>query len=271
MTRQRSLAALLLGAACSSPPPTAPNWVDGVASADVPPALQSRLRASISSDVLELAGRGRGGLAVVGSDRARLVLDHPVGGTAMAVSMGPDGLAVTIPARRTHLVSPAASRALGAVSGGLAGSDTIVAVLAGRLPLAVSSSRRWQAAPGGGRVRLEGPRGLVVDALLDEGCRCPVQTVLRDAQHSVLLTASYRDWSEGDAGLRPGGSTLEIPALDLGIDLDFDRWSAEAPAAPIDLTAPEGFDRQPLQPALDRLGEQALRAAMRAGADRPRR
>lgn len=189
----------------------------------------------------------------------------------MAVSMGPEGLAVTIPARRRHLVSPAATRALGAVSGGMAGSDTIVAVLAGRLPLAVSTSRQWRDEPVGGRLRLEGPRGLSVEALLDERCRCPVRTVVRDPQQSVLLTASYRDWSEGDAGLRPGGATLEIPALDLGVDLDFDRWSAEAPGAPIDLSAPAGFDRQPLQPALDRLGAQALGAAVRAGADPPAR
>lgn len=255
-----ALIALLMGPGCAKkrPPVEAPAQAPPVVlqmaqSRPIPDPLQARYSFRIRSERLDLAGSTNGVLIVDRPGNAHLALLAPIGGPVFTLSSDGAGVSVVLPRDRRHLVSPDAQGVLNEAAGGFASLDDLFGLLVGDLPLddarVVGRTEREDEV----HVVLDGPNETVVVVVLDPALATPkLLQAQRDGQR--VLSASWAPFQEVDGALLPTEVALEVPALDLRIDLRYRSWRVleEVPDV-FGLGAPAGFSTGSLEEALREL------------------
>jgi len=114
--------------------------------------------------------------------------------------------------------------------------------------------------------RLQGVRALDdgrVMALLDGGDGVVVSVVLRPTDgtpaslvaqrgDSRLLAATFAEFEDGAGALLPTDVAVEVPGLDLRVDLEYRSWRRPDPVPDVfGVSAPPGFTTEPLGPLLE--------------------
>ncbi len=258
---------LLLGCPKRPEPPPPPPDVEPEVVLDlarervVPDPLRSRLTVRVASPVLEVAGSTGGGIVVDRPGRLRLDVFGPLGATLFTVVS--DGLAFDVVSWREsqHFASERAELALRELTGGVAGLDDLLAVLVGDLPFPeVEAAALLRLDDGAAMVTLEGPEGIVVEAVLDPLRGTPSSFAARDGHGALVLSAEYGDYApiagEGTP-LVPDRILLYVPELQLTLELRYRGWSTpdEEPGV-FTVAVPADFESIPLEEAIRQLRAQ---------------
>ncbi|MFK7929215.1 MAG: hypothetical protein AB8H79_13560 [Myxococcota bacterium] len=260
MSRWLPWLALVL-AACAGE--SAQDLLDRSAARPTAPRLQARFRATMTGPHPTLSGAVQGGVLIERPVGARLDLQGFGGATVASSVLAHDGLSVSLPARRQHLVSPWAAKALGAASGGDLKTDDLLALWVGRLPLEGRALLASHSGPEGVAVVLSGPSGTQLRAELSRDCACPSAAEVVDAQGRPLVSIRYESWTEAHGLPLPDELWVRAPIGGTELRVSVTAWERADRALQPNLAAPDGFEQQPLQPALDRLARRATRELRR--------
>lgn len=217
----------------------------------VPEVVAARVSLKVRSKPLKLAGTVGAGLVVERPGRGRLDVVGPFGGTLLTLSSDGEALSVLLVGARRHLVAADAEAVVREVSSGAAGLDDLVSVLVGDIPFDdVEATAVSAAEDGSAMARLEGPRDTELEVHLDQA-GMPTRIDAFDPKGGLLLSAVYEGFEEVDGGTLPTALTLELPSLELTIDMRYKSWSVLG-EAPVDFTVgtPEGFAAESLEDAV---------------------
>ncbi|HHO54683.1 MAG TPA: hypothetical protein ENK18_28375 [Deltaproteobacteria bacterium] len=255
--------ALLIG--CPKPPPQPPvprpppqpsaqdALLDEALERTAPGRLRGRFGFKIHSERLGLSGSTGGALIFDRPGRGHLAVLGPLGGPLLTLQTDGIGLAVAIQRDRQHLVVDDAGAQLQQQTGGVADLDAILGLLIGQLPLGgLQIEEREPLDDGDLRITFAGPQQTTVIVVIDDPAAVPVSLEARGEGDVLLVSATYGPFApmtEGGDVLLPTEVSLQIPALDLQLDIQYkDRGWAVLTDVPdvFGLQPPEGFTSRPL-------------------------
>lgn len=262
MTHRNALLGLTLALGCARTlkpevAARAPSAVLELARArPVADPLQARFSMKVRSRVLQVAGSTHGALIVDRPGQGHFALMGPVGGPIFTLSSDGQGVSVLLPRDGRHLVASDADRVLDEVGGGLLGVDDLFGLLLGVLPLEEARITRKTPLPEGRvQVTLAGPEAtrLVVTLRTTDGT--PESLAVYGDAHAPLLVAAYSTFESGDDGsLLPTAVAVEVPRLDLRLELAYRSWKVPDPVPDVfGLGAPSGFRTESLEHAVREL------------------
>lgn len=250
-----ALVALLGGCARQAPGAAGERTAEAiVASARaraVPDPLQGRFSIRLRSRRLDVAGSTGGAVVLDPPGRGHLAIFGPLGGPWYTLTTDGDAVSVVATREQRHYVEDDADALVRALVPGLRDVDELFGLLVGRVPL---DDERLQ----GLRVLDDGR----VMALLDAGDGVRVSVVLRPEDgtpaslvaqrgNERLLAATFGNFQPDAGALLPTDVAVEVPSLDLRVDLAYRSWrSPDAAPDVFGLAAPPGFVTEPLAPLL---------------------
>lgn len=248
MRGARTLVALLVATGCGAKrvTPQGPRLEDdallqAVRARPVPDVLQGRFSIKMRSPKLGIvAPRLAGALVIQRPDRAWVAVYDPVG--SPVVQLASDGARVIFLNGRDRIavVEEGAADMLAEASGGQLRMADVVDVLLGMVPLdrLAAVGREAPTEPDGPvRYDFRGPADTRVVAWLDAVGGTPTRVELWAGADSPAVVATYPPFTaQEDGTLLPSGLLVEVPVVELSLDLAFKSWTA-LDAAP-DVFAP---------------------------------
>jgi len=252
---------VLLAPACGKKKPPV-SAVDGsdlledVRSRPVPDALKARFQIRLRSKPLDLSGTTGGGLKISRPGRGQIIIFGPIGGTLATLTSDGQGVSATLTKEQVHYVADDGEALLREATGGAAGVDDLLALLVGDLPFDQAPVRSFQAVDDGVMAILEGPEGVVVEAVLDPDDKTPVSLTARDKQKSLLLQATYEGWTSLDGQDLPQRVEVEVPAVDLSVAVRYQGWSRLEGDPDFPVATPDGYTQASLEDAVRKSVEQ---------------
>lgn len=254
MRGTRFLAALLVLSACARKPvpPQGPRLEDdallqAVRARPVADVLQGRFSIKMRSPKLGIvAPRLAGALVVERPDRAWIAVYDPVG--SPVVQLASDGSRVIFLNGRDRIavVEEGVADMLAEASGGQFRMADIVDVLLGLVPVdRLEAVGREASAEPDGPVRYDfrGPADTKVVTWLDAVGGTPQRVEVWSTGDAPTIVATYPPFAaQEDGALMPAGLLVEVPSVELSLDLAFKSWkvldtSPDVFAPPV----PEGF------------------------------
>lgn len=263
-TMRRLIVTTLFLIACGRglPPEVAAQAPDAVLqmarARPVPQHTQARFNIKVRSKKLDLAGNVGGGLVTSRPGKLRFAILTPVVGTPMLSVISDNvGLAATIPKKKEHLVALDAESVVREATSGAAGLDDVLALMVGDLPFDEAKTKsRKKLDEETVRIVFVGPQKTLVTAVLDARLGVPRSLSAADKKGKTLLMATYEPFKDQDGYLMPTKVALEVPALDLLVELRYKSWKfPEEEPTVFSLVAPEDFIEASLEETVRKLAE----------------
>lgn len=235
---------------------------------DFPSLQRARLHLKVASEPLDIASGTGGVLIVDGPDRTHLAVMGPLGAPLATATSDGLGLAVAWPRDRHMMTALDAETHLREATGGLLGLTDLTGLMLGQLPMKDASVRRkLRLNSGQVEVELEGPNRSRMAVILDSQTATPVSLLVTEKTGRTVLAASYGPF-EPDARehLVPSEVRLEVPQLELTLELRYKSWTALDEAPPVfSLALPDGWSSERLQDALTRMPTSRLESGTEGG------
>lgn len=252
-----ALALTLLLSGCARKPAvsatgrTAEDVLELARARTLPDPLQGRFSIRLRSQQLDVAGSTGGAVILDPPGRAHVAVFGPLGGPWYTLTTDGQGLAVVATREQRHYVEDDADALVAATVPGLNDVDELFGLLVGQVPLdddrvqglRVLDDQRVMAL-------LDASGGLLVSVVLRPEDGTPASLVAQRGQERVLA-ATFGSFEPAAGSLLPTDVAVEVPGLDLRVDLSYRSWRSpdEAPDV-FGLEAPEGFATLPLAPLL---------------------
>lgn len=221
-----------------------------------PELERARLHLKLKSAPLDLASGTSGVLIIDGPGRAHLAVMGPLGGPFATVTSDGEGMVVGWPRDQHMMTALDAHSNLLEATHGLMGLEDVTGMLLGQLPMKDAKVRRkLRLNSGQVELELEGPNRSRLSVILDSQTATPVSMLVTEKTGRVVLVASYGPF-EPDARsvLVPSEVRIDVPQLELTMELRYKSWTALDEAPPVfSLALPEGWSSEALQDALIRL------------------
>lgn len=210
----------------------------------VPNPVQARMSLKANSKPLHLAvPRLGGGLIVDRPGDAFLVVNDPVGSPVITFTTHDGRVVILINREKKFVEKDDAAAALGQATQGSVRLEDAVSMLLGLLPVPDAEASAKEVVEGGVLLHFSGPSGVQIHALVDPALGTPVRVEVDDAQGKRALNATYEPFEEVDGSLLPTGVVLEVPSVELELDLRFRSWKALAQAPDVfSPTRPENYE-----------------------------
>jgi hypothetical protein len=217
----------------------------------VPDPTQARFTIKMHSKPLKIiAPRLGGGLVVDRPDRAFLVILDPLGSPVLELAT--DGRRVVFVNHhdRQYVTQDNAAASLGDITNGALTLPDVVGMLIGLLPIDQARVMTEERTPEGLElVRFEGPQGLLVTTWVDPTTATPRRVEVDNAKHERVVNATYQPFAVVDGSLLPSQVDLEVPSVELTVNVDFRVWKPIASAP--DVFSPPPPDRYAIIPFAD--------------------
>ena len=217
----------------------------------VPSALQAKVSLNIDAPRQGVKGTARGGLLLHEPGHVRLDLFSPIGTPLLFLAADGEALRLFSTTKGEFLQAEDAEGALRSLTGGAAGLNDVVSVLAGRLPFAGATLQGSSREGGVSRLTFASPQGAKAEVEIDEATLTTQAVRAFGASGELALSATYGAYVNVGGALLPELVTVEIPPLDMRLTLTLSSWEvlAEAPTSFV-LTPPQGIVPQDLLAAL---------------------
>jgi len=175
-----------------------------------------------------------------------------IGGTLATMASDGAGLVIVLPSQKQYFTALDAEKVIRETTEGAAGMDDVLALLVGDFPM---DGARIQSVEGqtaaGFRVRMEGPAKTVLDVWLDPDRATLRKVQVSNEKHANLLKAEYSPYQMQDGYSLPDEVLLEVPSLELTIELRYKSWTVLDAAPPVfSVPPPEGFLVESLETAI---------------------
>jgi len=258
-----AVAALLMGCPKTDTPVAAKRTPNRVVQAahdrTVPDALKARFQIKIRSKLLKMAGSTGAGLLLHRPGKMRLDVFAPIGPPLLQMTTDGEGMTALVMRDRKGLVADDAEALIRSATGGAAGMDDLLAIFVGDLPFESAKPKSMKRVEGGIEVRFEGPKGTRIHVVLGESQGELRRLEAFDAKGSTVLIANVQDYQDVEGVLLPMVIGLEVPALELTLDIKYKKWLIlhEEPQG-FDRSVPDSFETQSLQKVLEELKKQPL-------------
>ena len=231
----------------------------------IPNPVRARLGLKIRSKMLGVAASTGGGIVAHRPGRGRIDVFGPLGNPLVTVKSDATGLALHLVRDRRHLVASDAESVMLATTGGVIGVDELFAVLVGDLPFDSQRARGLRASDEGVSVHFKMPGKNIVYAVLNPANGTPRSLRAMNSKDELILSAVYGDFEAVGGQLMPKHVALELPALDLSIDVKYRSWKIlEEPPQVFGLEPPEGTVSEPLEDLVRKMIDQFAPAAAAA-------
>ena len=210
----------------------------------LPPTLRSRLNFKLNS--AEMNGSTGGGIIVNRPGNGYLAVLSPLG-PLMTLHTNGTTAVVNLTTDRTQLEAADAESQIRTLTDGLAGVDEVLGLLVGQVPLDGLKMQEQSRTPDGDlQLKMQGPRGVIADLVLDDPTATPVSIDVHEASGEPLLSATYGPFEpleEGSAVLLPSEVEVSITPLQATLRLRYKRWVNLGDEVPdvFGLEPPEGF------------------------------
>lgn len=250
-----ALVALLAGCARQAPGAAGERTAEAVLAAararSVPDPLQGRFSIRLRSKQLDVAGSTGGAIVLDPPGRGHVAIFGPLGGPWYTLTTDGDAVAVVATREQRHYVEEDADALVAMLVPGLRDVDELFGLLVGQVPL---DDERLQGLRvlDDGRVMalLDGSGGVLVSVVLRPEDGTPASLVAQRGDDR-LLAATFGAFQPGAGALLPTEVAVEVPSLDLRVDLSYRSWrSPDTPPDVFGLGAPPGFTSEPLGPLL---------------------
>ncbi len=244
----------LFAAACAKRPlaPGGPRLDDDellrvVRERPTPVALQSRFSIKMKSPKLGIvAPRLAGALIVERPTKAWIAVYDPVGSPVIQLASDGERVLFLVSRDREAVEQMGAGDALSEATGGRFGMHDVLDVVLGRLPLDRLDPKGRQETPEGIRYDFVGPDATSVRTWLDPVAGTPVRIEVDGKDGALALIATYGPFvpvDEAGLVLLPQGLVVEVPSLELTLDLIFKTWKPLEQAPDVFTPAvPEGYE-----------------------------
>jgi hypothetical protein len=149
------------------------------------------------------------------------------------------GLSVLLAGPKRYLVAADAEAVLRETTGGVAGLDDLLALLAGDLPFEQARPRSVETLPPDANgeaavlLTLDGPKNTTVHVELDPARATPRRIVAFDAKGEPLISAEYDRFEQMLDAWMPTRVEVYVPAIDLTVEA---KYRAFVPQVPSDFT-----------------------------------
>ncbi len=258
-------ALLLIGCAGTlhpeAPAQTPQNVLDMARERPIPDPVQARFHIKVRSKPLDVAGGTGGALIFDRPGRGHVAVLGPLGAPLATLTSDGVGLAVDFMRAHRHLVGTDAESVVRETTGGIVGIDDMFGLLVGDLPLDDAKVKsRAKLEDGQVQLVLQGPRKSSISAVLDGATGAPISLIANDRNKRRLLEASYGPFeTHGDGSLVPSTVNIEIPQLEMTLELRFKWWKTldEVPDVFV-LDAPDDFETESLERAMQTLTRDLL-------------
>ena len=240
---------ILLGCGPKQPPVPAVGGFDTVEQVRdaawaraVPSALQAKVSLNIDAPRQGIKGTARGGLLLHEPGHVRLDLFSPIGTPLLFLAADGEALRLFSTTRGAFLQAEDAESALRSFTGGAAGLNDVVSVLAGRLPFAGAMLQASSRDDGVSRLTFASPQGAKAEVEVDEATLTTQTVRAFGASGELAFSATYGAYVNVGGALLPELVLVEIPPLDMRLTLTLSSWEvlAEVPTTFV-LTPPEGI------------------------------
>lgn len=217
----------------------------------VPSTLQAKVSLNIDAPRQGVKGTARGGLQLHEPGHVRLDLFSPIGTPLLFLAADGQALRLFSTSKGEFLQAEDAEGALRSLTGGAAGLNDVVSVLAGRLPFAGATLRSSSREGGVSRLTFASPQGATAEVEVDEATLTTRAVRAMTATGELALTATYGAYVNVGGALVPEQVSVELPSLDMRLVLTLSSWEAlsEVPDSFV-LSPPEGIVPQDLLSAL---------------------
>lgn len=251
-SRFRALAmafALVAGACVKKPVVTAPpleqdSLVQMVRSRPVPDPTQARFSIKMRSKPLGIAAPPLGGgLVVDRPGRAHIAILGPTGSPVVTLSSDGSRVVFLNTHDRQYIFADNAATLLGGATGDAVSLDDVVSLLLGLLPVEAAHVRSKDVLPEGVQFVFDGPAGTVLTALIDPATGTPIHVSVDDEHGKRTVEASYDPFMAVDTFLLPSRIDIEVPSVELSLDLRFKSWTLLTDVPDVfSPAAPEGYE-----------------------------
>ncbi len=256
--RVRSALFAVVAVACGGrlPPPVAPaelpaSLLDAARARPVPDLAQARMNIRLRSKPLDLAASTGAGLVVERPGKVRFDLMGPLGGPLLVINADGTGLSALLVGASRHLLAAEADSVVREASGGVADLDTLAALLVGDVPFdGMVPSAASIGDDGALTVKLPGPDGAGIELVVaSDGT--PRRVHATDPNGGLLLSADYALFQDVGGVLMPSDLILEVPQLELVIEVKYKVWSVPE-SSPVDFSVapPDGVASESLEDAV---------------------
>lgn len=224
----------------------------------VPSTLQAKVSLNIDAPRQGVKGTARGGLQLHEPGHLRLDLFSPIGTPLLFLAADGQALRLFSTSKGEFLQAEDAEGALRGLTGGAAGLNDVVSLLAGRLPFAGAALESSSREAGVSRLTFMSPQGARAEVEVDEATLTTRAVRAFGVSGALALSATYGAYVNVGGALLPEQVTVEIPPLDMRLTLSLSGWEvlAEAPPSFV-LTPPDGITPQDLVAALSALAPPA--------------
>lgn len=245
---------------CARKPPetamgrTVEDVLELARSRTLPDPLQGRFTIRLRSQRLDVAGSTGGAVILDPPGRGHVAIFGPLGGPWYTLTTDGEGLAVMATREQRHYFEDDADALVAEIVPGLRDVDELFGLLVGQVPLdesrvqdtRVLDDRRVM-------VLLDASGGVFVSVVLRPEDGTPASLVAQRGRER-LLAATFGEFERTAGSLLPTDVAVEVPGLDLRVDLSYRSWrSPSEPPDVFSLEPPPGFISEPLEPLLTSL------------------
>lgn len=263
---------LLIGCARTMKPPEVPTQqppavLEMARARAVPDPLRARFNVRIRSRALDVAGSTHGVLIVDRPGKGHIAIMGPLGGPLFTLSSDAVGVAAVLPRDRRHLAAVDAQSVLQDTVPGLAELDDLFGLLVGDVPLDEERVRQVQRLDDERVVVvLDGPDGVLIAVTLWTATATPSGIVAQRSGGERLMAVTFAPFQEAEGALMPTDVALEVPSLDLRVDLSYRSWRVLDTVPDVfGLDTPAGYTTESLERFLQDLASRTLQGAATGG------
>lgn len=253
-SRRGALALLLLFGCAKTMKPEAPTRepemvLEMARARAIPDPLQGKFTFKIRSKVLDVAGTTNGVILTDRPGKGHVAILGPLGGPLFTLSSDAVGVSVLLPRDKRHLLALDAEEVLEDVAPGLAELDDLFGLFLGDVPVDDARLRDVQKLDEERvLVVLEGPDETLIAVTLRTSVGTPESVIVQRPGGERLLAATFAPYEAVDGALMPTQVAVEVPKLDLRVDLTYRSWKVLDEVPPVfGLEAPGGFTTESLE------------------------
>lgn len=257
VSRQGALSLLLLFGCARGMKPEVPTQepaavLDMARARPIPDPLQGKFTIKVRSERLDIAGSTNGVIIVDRPGKGHIAILGPLGGPLFTLSSDGVGVSVVLPRDSRHLLALDAETVLEQAAPGLAELDDLFGLLLGDIPVDEARVREVKKLDEERvLVVLEGPDDTVIAVTLRSAVGTPEAIIVQRSTGERVLAATFATFTEVEGALMPSQVAVEVPSLDLRVDLAYRSWRLLDEVPPVfGLEAPPGFTTESLERAV---------------------